>query len=103
MNKNQILSLIKKNISEIDSSAEVILYGSRARGDIHNESDWDLLVLTNYPVNLEKEMEFRHHIYKLELEIEQPISTFVYSKNEWKSKMTATPLYKNVEKEGIIL
>ncbi len=31
----------------VDSEAEVVLFGSRARGDFHDESDWDVLVLVN--------------------------------------------------------
>ncbi len=63
-----ITRLIKKCISDIDPNAQVILFGSRARGDERAESDWDLLVLTDYPVDLEKERQFRNHLYDLELE-----------------------------------
>jgi len=38
--------LIRKNVDEIDDNAEIILYGSRARGDERQDSDWDILVLT---------------------------------------------------------
>ena len=34
-------------IKNIDPSAEVILYSSRARGDAEQESDYDLLILTD--------------------------------------------------------
>ena len=43
----QIAQLIKRNISEIDPKAQIILYGSRARGNEHKDSDWDLLILTD--------------------------------------------------------
>ncbi len=99
--KKHIIQLIRENVSEIDPKADVILYGSRARGEEHSESDWDLLILTDYPISLKKEKEFRHNLFDLELEIEEPFSTFVYSKNDWNTKLSFTPFYKNVIAEGI--
>jgi len=98
-----IVNLIKRNISEIDPDAQIILYGSRARGDEHKDSDWDLLILTNYPVDLIKEREFRNHLYDLELETGEPFSVFAYSKSEWETRQKITPFFHNVSKEGIRL
>lgn len=40
-----IISLIKSKIKEKNSNAEVILFGSHARGEAHSDSDWDILIL----------------------------------------------------------
>lgn len=101
-NRN-IADLIKKNILEIDKNAEIILYGSKARGDDTADSDWDILVLTDYPVNFTIESKFSDHLYELELELEELFSIFVYSKNEWNTKHRITPFYHNVIKEGVFL
>jgi len=98
-----IVRLIKQNISEIDPEAEVILFGSRARGDEKIESDWDLLILTDYPVNYEKERVFRNHLYDLELETGEPFSLFAYSKHDWNTKQNITPFYLSVVQDGITL
>ena len=98
-----IAELIKKNILEIDKNAEIILYGSRARGDDNEKSDWDILVLTDYPVDYKIESRFIENIYKLELETEEVFSIFVYSKEEWNTKQKISPLYDNVSNEGILL
>ncbi len=73
-----IAQLIKLNIKETDPDAQIILYGSRARGEERKESDWDILVLTNYPVGTNKERQFRNHLCDLELEIEEPFSMFIF-------------------------
>ena len=101
--KSQIRRLIREYVNSVDSKAEVILYGSRARGDERADSDWDILILTDYPVDLATEEKFRDKLYDLELEIDEPLSVFIYSKNEWKRRQRITPFYKNVNKEGIAL
>ena len=98
-----IAKLIRKTISSIDPDAEVILYGSRARGDESNDSDWDILVLTDYQVNSGIERRFRNKLYDLELETGESFSVFAYSKYDWRSIQKATPFFQNVSREGIIL
>ena len=91
------------DISEIDPGAQVILYGSTARGDAWKDSDCDILVLTDYPLNNRKEKTFRDHLHQLELESGESLSIFVYSKQDWNSKQKASPYYQNVTQEGIRL
>jgi uncharacterized protein len=98
-----IAQLIRKNIRLIDPKADIILYGSRARGDERPDSDWDILVLTDYPVDLNKERLFRDNLYELELEAGEAFSIFVYSKIDWLTKQRITPFYYNVNQEGVLL
>lgn len=95
---------IRAKIKEVDPNAKVVLYGSRARGTSGKFSDWDVLVLLDSEnVDLKTEQKFRHSLFDLELEIEEPISVFVYSNNQWETKHKVTPFYKNVKREGIVL
>lgn len=96
-----ISQLIRHYINVIDPKAEVILYGSRARGDERPDSDWDILILTDYSVDLVTERKFRDKLYDLELETGEPLSIFIYSKNDWRTKQRITPFYENVTQEGI--
>ena len=98
-----ISKLIRNSIRSIDPNAEVILYGSRARGDERADSDWDVLILTDYSVNVQTEREFRDKLYDLELETGEPFSVFAYSKSDWQTKQRNTPFYQNVTLEGIQL
>lgn len=105
MNKKteHIAHRIKMNISEIDQDALVILYGSRARGDARKDSDWDILVLTDYPVTYQIEKTFRDHLYDLELETGETLSLFVFSKKDWNTRHHITPYFHNVSSQGIQL
>lgn len=99
----KITQLIRRTIDKVDDKAEVILFGSRARGEEREDSDWDILVLTDYPVNSAIERTFRYALCDLELETAESFSLFVYSKNQWTTKHRITPFYDSISQEGVRL
>ena len=103
MNRNQlILNAVKKKIREIDPEAKVILFGSRARDDFHQLSDWDFLILTS----LKNDRTFKNLIsdslFEIELETNSVISSIVENIDEWE-EYASTPIFQNIEKDGIVL
>lgn len=53
--KSQIISLIRDTIHASEPTAQIILYGSHARGDAREDSDWDVLTIVDKPrLSLEK-------------------------------------------------
>jgi uncharacterized protein len=96
-----ISRLIRQYVSEIEPSAEVILYGSRARGDEQLDSDWDIIILTSLSSDIDSERKFRHKLYDLELDTGESFSVFVYSKQNWQNIQRITPFYRNVTSEGV--
>jgi uncharacterized protein len=102
--EKDIAQMIKTRIKNKNPLADVVLFGSHARGQSHNDSDWDILILLNQPnVSHFLEMEYRNELFDIELEIGEPISSFVFSKGDWENKHTLTPLYQNIKREGIRL
>ena len=102
--KQYITQLIRQKVNEIDNTAEVILYGSRARGDNRHDSDWDVMILLKRKdVDKKVEQTFRHHLLDIELEIGVPVSVFVYSKSDWEGKYSITPLFRSIKKDGILI
>lgn len=82
--------------------SEVYLYGSQARGDANKFSDWDLLILLNMKsVSFDFETRFMDEFYEIELETGEIISPLIYSKNDWNTNHTITPLFENIQKEGV--
>lgn len=79
----------------------VILFGSRARGDFYEDSDYDIIVLVD-----KRTRKLRDKIRKIAWETgwknEVSISTFVYEKARFE-KDKYEPLFMNVRKEGISL
>ena len=99
-----IIKLIKTSVKAIDPKAQVIIFGSRARGDAKKESDWDILILINSnKVTNEIEDIFRDKLYDIELQSGQIISTFIYSKDYWENYLKYSPFYKKINTEGVKL
>jgi len=67
--KELILNKIVGAINETAPDSEVYLYGSRARGNAKNVSDWDLLILLNLPqLSFDLETEIMDTFYNVEME-----------------------------------
>jgi len=102
--KSELLDRVKSAVKKIEPSAEIILYGSRARKDFHEGSDWDFLILVDDIVDTGRTDRIRHVIYNVELETNEILSSIVKSRQEWQSpKFRIIPLHENVEREGIVI
>jgi uncharacterized protein len=102
--EEQILKKTKETIKNMEPSAEIILFGSRARKDCRNDSDWDFLILVDGPVDTQRTDRIRHQLYEIEWETGQIISSIVKSRQEWDSpRYKAIPLHANIEREGVRL
>lgn len=98
----KLLAEIKKRVLQTEPDAKVILYGSYARGDANEESDIDLLILVEREVlSYQDKVNITRPLYSLEVETGQIISPLVKSKHIWKDKYYYTPLYHNIQKEGV--
>jgi predicted nucleotidyltransferase len=98
-----IADRIRDQIRALDPGALVILFGSKARGDSKKDSDWDVLILTDYNDSYTIEDSFRDTLFDLELETGEVFSIFVYNKKDWNTRHKVTPLYRNIKKEGVRL
>lgn len=102
--KTGLLAICATAIRQIVPSAEIILYGSVARGEETIESDVDLLVLVPNEVTYKLERAIRDQIYEIELESDQIISVMVRQNSRWHSRpLNFTPLYRAIAREGISL
>ena len=102
MNKQVILETIKTRLQKVyrERLVGVVLYGSVARGDITDESDIDILVLLNGPVEYGNDLETNiNALYPLSLELGRRISAKPVDANEYETVMC--PLYEASRKEGI--
>jgi len=95
-----IVESVKKEINKIAPNNEVILFGSRARGDFKEGSDWDFLILLKKKkVSKWEKEKIRERLYELELATDEIISSIIHSQVEWENR-SATPIYQLIKKEG---
>src|ERR1035437_8014839 len=95
--EKKVTERIKAKIMEKDPTAIVILYGSHARGDANKDSDWDILILVDKK-NFDRTMErgYRDSLFDIVLDIEEPISAFIRTKDAWENIHAGGPFYDNV-------
>lgn len=107
-----IQGMSKKDLNDIEylkgvaqrvvpAGGKVWLYGSRARGDAHEDSDWDLLILLPQSTITSADEDniaypFVHEGWKRNLDV----SPQLYTIDEW-AERSFTPYYKNVEHDKI--
>lgn len=101
---SELLRECKAAIQKVVPDSEVILFGSRARGEGDQHSDYDLLVLIDKAADISIKERLVSEIYPLELKSEQMISLVVYNKQQWNSPPYKTmPLHLNIDREGVVI
>jgi len=80
----------------------VVLFGSQARGDAKEDSDWDLLVLLNKEKRNYSE-DYDNYAYpfaEIGLKYNTPVSIQLFTTKDWERQKPSV-FYKNVEQEGV--
>ena len=102
--REDLLRKVKEAIGEIEPSAEIVLYGSRARLDNRADSDWDFLILIEGVVDTARTDRIRHRLYEIEWETGEILSSIVRNRREWKGpRYEAIPLRENIDRERLPL
>ena len=100
--EKRLLERCRDIVLAIEPGAEVILYGSRVRGEASPESDYDIFVLVDRPLTRELEDTISFAVYDLEYETDVILSVHVYEKSFFQSAIgKVMPLFKNVRTEGV--
>lgn len=95
---------IRRAVRTVEPGAEIILYGSRARGEAEADSDWDLLVLVDGPVTTDRKRAVRHRLYEVEWDSNEVLTAVILSRQNWNSPLyRAMPFRRNVARDGVVV
>lgn len=84
MERSQVIDNIRQvAASVLPKGSTLYLYGSRARGNYHEDSDWDLLLLNNQGDSDETFRQYAYPIIVRGYDLWQSFSVHTYSKDEW--------------------
>jgi predicted nucleotidyltransferase len=98
----QLLKRCRDAIQTVVPDAEVILFGSRARGEAQPDSDMDLMILVDRVSTAGLERKILETIYPIQLESGVMISFLVESRHRWESRLyRAIPIVQAVERDGV--
>ena len=103
MNRDDLLRRVKSNLLGAFGTRfqQAILYGSEARGTSRPESDVDLLVLLEGPVDFGRDLQAAlSALYPLSLQINRRISAKPVDVTEYTT--VECPLYRTVHQDGVV-
>ncbi len=104
INDQELRAEIRKRLLEVHKNRlrGIVLYGSLARGRTTGQSDIDLLVLLDEPINYGPDLERNiRALYPLSLQIGKRISPKPVAANRY--EQLDCPLYINAHREGIAI
>ena len=104
MERQQVIDHIKQVAARVlPKGSTLYLYGSRARGDWNENSDWDLLILLDKPMRDKKDWEnYAWPFPEMGWDVNEDISARTFTKNDWFNG-PHTMFYFNVEEDKEVL
>jgi hypothetical protein len=103
-NRTIALKIIRESIDELLPDSSIFLFGSRARRDHSEESDYDLMIVTDEVQNSKERRLVKARIRKKLAKNKIPADIIIQTKSEVEVNMNITGhIVRQVLKEGIPL
>lgn len=98
------LAELKRRLTAKFSRVRLTLFGSVVRGEMDEESDIDVLVLTETSLSREEQNVIVGEVFEINLRYDTNISVLIIDARSWEEgPISVMPIHKEIEKEGIEL
>ena len=104
MNQKDIIQGMREIAAAVlPAGAKALLFGSRARGDARQDSDWDILILIDGDRVTGADFDkYAYPFVSYGWSVGEQINPLIYTFSEW-NRRSLTPFFKSVQAEGISL
>ena len=83
---------------------DVILFGSKVRGESSKDSDIDLLLLTTQPIHWKERHAIVDALFEVEMRYDVVINIVVNTVHDWHEGMcTVLPIHEEINREGVTI
>ena len=99
----EVIDAIRPELQRVvPAGSQVLLFGSRARGDEREDSDFDILVLLDREgrATTEDNMGVGYDVSELFWDRNQTVNVVINTNNEWRAKSGRSLFYHNVMEDA---
>ena len=101
MQRAELLQRVKQAVQEVEPEADIVLYGSRARGDADEFSDMDIFIEFE-TVDRELRTKVKNAAWEMTLETGIVVTTLLFSRYEIEeSPLRSSPIIRVIMEEGV--
>lgn len=103
--ERKAIDKLRARISESFRLGQLVLFGSKARGDFGEGSDIDILVLIEEEKNWDNREKLSDMTFEINLEYDTQLTCILENADDWYSEADTIwlPLKDNIDQEGIAL
>ncbi len=100
--EQQVLQRLKHMLQPRVKVHQIILFGSRARGDADAESDMDVLVVVDHPINREVRKAVSECTWQAGFDAGIVVTAILFTRDEWENGPEYySPLAEAVRADGV--
>jgi predicted nucleotidyltransferase len=101
--EEEALKVVARTLKTQFPIEEIILFGSKARGDHDIFSDIDILLVTTKPLHWREEKAIVETLFDIGMSHDVIFTPLFASKEEWQGLFSQFPIYAEILRDGAVI